>query len=317
MEAVAWVESPLQLIGAAEWAAAHRVRVTVAGRLSPQMSGTADALLSRGALFGECAPYLGIPWKLLSSHPHWLVGDGFSGQFRLAAAVLRPKRLTFLDDGDNTTAYAASVLGERAYARPGVEERGLTTFFAPLAHQRVLTLASAGRAELFTVYDLGDERRAALGQRGVRIERHAFEWTRQSAPAALLQADRVLLGSALPVDGRMPLDAYLAWIASEAAAGDLVYVPHRREPDTQRRAVAAVAGIRLVEQGLPVELLLAGAAPREVVTLPSSTATTLPLVLAGSGARIRVATPADAATAWTAPAPRSSADERTAGRWVP
>ena len=46
-------ESPLQLIGAAEWAADHDRRVPVAGRLTPQMSETADELLSRGALFGR------------------------------------------------------------------------------------------------------------------------------------------------------------------------------------------------------------------------------------------------------------------------
>ena len=87
MPVIAWVESPLQLIGAAEWAAAHDARVPVAGRLTTQMSETADELIARGARFGELAPYLGIPWNLLARHSHWLVGDGFSGQFRLAASV--------------------------------------------------------------------------------------------------------------------------------------------------------------------------------------------------------------------------------------
>jgi hypothetical protein len=281
VESIAWVESPLQLIGAAEWAAAHRVRVTVAGRLSPQISQTADALIERGARFGRTEPYLGIPWKLLASHKHWIVGDGFSGQFRLALTVLRPRRVTFLDDGDNTPAYARSLLGQRPYARPNIDERGLTTFLAPLA----------GRADLFTAYDLGAEQVSALAQLGFAVERHGFEWIRESAPATKLEADRVLLGSALAVDGRMPLADYLAWVASEAAAGDVAYVPHRREPDEQRRAVTAIAGVHLVDLGLPIELLLAGAAPREVVTLPSSTATTLPLVLTGTGTRVRVATP--------------------------
>src|SRR5688572_9089610 len=85
MSIVAWAESPLQLIGVAEWAAARGRRVPLAGRLTPQMSETADELLSRGALLGHCEPYLGIPWNLLARHRHWLVGDGFSGQFRLAA----------------------------------------------------------------------------------------------------------------------------------------------------------------------------------------------------------------------------------------
>ena len=39
---VAWVESPLQLVGAAEWADAATERIAIAGRLTPQMSETAD-----------------------------------------------------------------------------------------------------------------------------------------------------------------------------------------------------------------------------------------------------------------------------------
>ena len=132
MPVLAWAESPLQLIGAAEWAAAHGRRVPLAGRLTPQMSETADELIRRGAMFGATDPYLGVPWNLLARHPHWLVGDGFSGQFRLAASILRPRRITFLDDGANTIAYADSLIGRRPYSRPGVVERGLTDARRPL-----------------------------------------------------------------------------------------------------------------------------------------------------------------------------------------
>jgi hypothetical protein len=41
---------------------------------------------------------------------------------------------------------------------------------------------------------------------------------------------------------------------------------------------------------LPVELVLAGATqPIEIISLPSSTTTTLPLVLQGTAAKVRVA----------------------------
>ena len=147
---IAWAESPLQLIGVAEWAAAHGRRVPLAGRLSPLMSETADELLSRGALFGPCEPYLGIPWNLLARHSHWLVGDGYSGQFRLAASILRPRRITFLDDGANAVAYADSLIGHRPYARPGVTERGLTTRVVPFALEQILGRALAGEVDFFT-----------------------------------------------------------------------------------------------------------------------------------------------------------------------
>src|SRR5699024_3556365 len=112
---LAWVESPLQLIGAAEWAAAHDTRVAVAGRLTSQVEQSAAELTARGASFGEQAGYYGIPWRMLRRHAHWVVGDGFSGQFRLAAAVLRPRRVTFVDDGSASIALADSLIGAREF----------------------------------------------------------------------------------------------------------------------------------------------------------------------------------------------------------
>ncbi|GAA5204432.1 hypothetical protein [Microbacterium jejuense] len=286
-DVLAWVESPLQLVGAAEWAAAHSTTVPVAGRLTPQISATADALLARGARFGALEPYLGIPWNLLAAHGHWLVGDGFSGQFRLAAAVLRPRRLTFLDDGAQAIAYADTLLGRRPYARPDIHERGLTTLAAPFAAELVHRRAGARRAGIFTAFDLGADRVDALADQGFDIGRHDFSWTRATAPAAPELGRRIVLGSALPVDGRMMLLDYVRWVRTAGADG-AVYLPHRRETAEQLNAVASVPGIRVQQTGLPVELVLAGARePLEVLTLPSSTTTTLPLVLAGTGATVR------------------------------
>ena len=288
-DVLAWVESPLQLVGAAEWAAAHRTTVPVAGRLTAQMSATADELLSRGARFRDLEPYLGIPFSLLARHGHWLVGDGFSGQFRLAAAVLRPHRITFLDDGAHAIAYADALLGRLPYARPGIAERGLTTRFAPLAHETVLRRASAGRADFFTAFDLGADRADALRDRGFGIRRHGFEWTRASATAAQELGRRVVLGSAQPVDGRMTLSDYLDWVRDAATPGPAVYLPHRRETPEQLDAVGKVPGVTIRETDLPVELVLAGASQAlDIRTLASSTTTTLPLVLSGTGSTVRI-----------------------------
>lgn len=288
-DVLAWVESPLQLLGAAEWAAAHRTRVPVAGRLTAQMSATADELVARGARFGELEPYLGIPFALLARHGHWLVGDGFSGQFRVAATLLRPKRITFLDDGAHAIAYADALLGRRPYARPGVAERGLTTRVAPLAHETVMRRASAGRAGFFTAFDFGAGRLDALQDLGLDVRRHSFAWTRATAPAAPELGRRVVLGSALPVDGRLPLAEYLTWVTDASAGAPSVYLPHRRGTPEQLAAVARIAGVTVRRTELPVELVLAGAtAALDIRTLASSTTTTLPLVLSGTGSSLRV-----------------------------
>ncbi|MBA8816919.1 hypothetical protein FHX48_002013 [Microbacterium halimionae] len=285
---IAWVESPLQLLGAAEWGHAHRRKVPIAGRLTAQMSATADELISRGAPFGECAPYLGIPWQLLATHRHWLVGDGFSGQFRLAASVLRPRSITFLDDGANAVAYADALIGYVPYARPGVAERGLTTRVAPIARERVLALARRGTVDIFTAFELGASRIERLEDIGVTSNRHSFTFTRATARPLPLETGRVVLGSARVVDGRMPEATYLRWVAAEASVAAFTYLPHRREPEAQIAAVTALPGVRVHRAELPVEMLLAGTThPLDVVSLASSALTTLSLVLAPSGSRIQ------------------------------
>ncbi len=136
------------------------------------------------------------------------------------------------------------------------------------------------------------ERIARLHELGIRTAQHRFEWTRRSAPTLALGTRRVLLGSALPADGRLDLHRYLEWVAAEAASAPVTYLPHRRESAAQLRAVVEIPGVRLVETNLPAELVLAGATePLEVLTLTSSTTTTLPLVLDGSGSVLRARDP--------------------------
>lgn len=290
-DVLAWVESPLQLLGAAEWAAAHGTAVPVACRLTDQIPETATELRRRDALLGAMEPYLGIPWRLLAQHGHWLVGDGFSGQFRLAAAVLRPSRITFLDDGAHVLPFADTVLGRRPYARPHVEERGLTRATAPAALEIVLRRALQGRVSFFTAFDLA-ERATMLHRWGVEVRRHDFGWTRSTARAGAALGPRVVLGSARPVDGRMSTLDYLRWVRATTIDGPVVYLPHRRETPEQLRAVSEVGMVEVRPTHLPVELVLAGAPDlRDIFTLPSSTLTTLPLVLAGSRARLRTEPP--------------------------
>ena len=292
--ALAWVESPLQLIAAAEWAATQDEPIVVAVRLrSSQMAATAEELLARGARFAECIPYYGIPWQLLTRHRTWAIGDGFSGQFRLAASILRPRSVTLLDDGALTTALADALLDRTGFTRPGQHESAVSTLFGARAHSRMLRLARREHLEISTAFALGDDRLTNLADRGVRVTPHSLVWVRRTARPLAVPGNRVLLGSARPADGLIPLAEYLAWVAAEARAGDLAYLPHRRETAATLDAVAGFAGVTVFDTGLPVELVLAGARePLDVLTLRSSASTTLGHILAGSGSTIRHRSPA-------------------------
>jgi hypothetical protein len=286
---IAWVESPLQLVAAAEWAETQRHKIVVALRItSSQMSTTAAELLSRGARFAECAPYFGIPWQLLSRHRDWAVGDAFSGQFRLASAVRAPRSVTLLDDGSQATAIVDALVRRTSYTRPGQRESALLGSLGILARERMLSLAARNRLDITTAFEFGDVRTALLSDQRIPVTSHRFEWVRRTARPIAVPGNRVLLGSALPTDGRMPADRYLRWVRSEAADAPLVYLPHRREAAAVLARVASIPGVRIFDSGLPVELVLAGAREAlEVITLPTSARTTLTHVLAGSGSSIR------------------------------
>ena len=286
---MAWVESPFQLLSAAEWAHATGRRISVAMRLSgPQMETTAAELLRRGAPFSEVTPWVGIPWGKLTEDRDWAVGDGFSGQFRMAASVLRPRRVALLDDGANTLALADALLDRTPFRRPRRQEGRVNRVLGDLAKHRVHALADREAAEIFTVFPLGAQRTDALGARGIATRRHNFAWTRHAADPLELPGDRVLLGSALPTDGHVAVPDYLRWVEGQAALQPVVYLPHRREQRQVLETVRRMPGVNVLETGLPVELVLAGIPrPIELVSLQTSASTTLELLLGGTGSVIR------------------------------
>ncbi len=286
---LAWVESPLQLLGAAEYAHELGRPIAVALRLTgDQMPTTAQELLDRGAPFASVTPYFGIPWSLLQSQPDWVIGDGFSGQFRMAAAALRPRSITLLDDGDMSIQLAAALLGRTAFARPGQRERAMVRMLGAVTRERMLRLAASGRLAMFSSFDR-DPAVSALTAHDVELTPNRFSWLRGHARPTPLPHPRVVLGSARVVDGLLDPSAYLGWLHDVAADAPVSYLPHRREDRRSLAGLAAVPGVTVVDTGMPAELALAGTTqPLDIVLLRSSAATTLHTVLEGTGSTIRV-----------------------------
>jgi len=294
-DALAWVESPLQVLTAAEWA--HRHRATTGGstaiayRISdPQVVTTVEALHRMRAPFSRFEPYLGIPWSRLIGSRHWVIGDPLSGQFRAAASLLPPpRRLSVVDDGAMVVHAMRALAGEVDYARVGQHESRTKVLLGGLSASRIRGLAHAGRAELFTAFGAAAEpaRRA-----GLTVAADDFAWVRRAAhdedgPRIRLPHRRVALGTARVVDGLLRAERHLAWVRSLAESGPVSYLPHRRETTALVDAVASLPGVTVVRTDLPVELALAGTSePLELHTLPSSAVTTLRVVLDGSGSTI-------------------------------
>lgn len=289
---LAWVESPLQLLGAAEYAAHLGRPIAVAYRLTgPQMPTTMQQLLERGALFSSVAPYFGIPWGLLRDQSDWVIGDGFSGQFRMAAAVLRPRSITLLDDGDMSIHLASALLGRTEFARRDTREGGLTTVLGRRARDRMLRLARGDRLTMFSAFADAAEV-SALPAREIRLQRNEFAWLRANVRPVRLPSNRVVLGSANVVDGLLAESDYLAWLRGITADGPVSYLPHRREHGGQLARVGAIEGVTVVDAGIPAELALAGTVDAlDIVMMRSSASTTLRAVLEGTGSTVRVEAP--------------------------
>jgi len=271
--ACAWVESPLQLLGAVEYAAATGAPVRVIPRAgAAQLPATIDRLLALGVPDGvtfslpRSLPVDGIVG--LASR-HWVVGDVFSGVVHSLLAMRLPARLTVVDDGLASLDIPAVLEGRRPLTRSGE----LATGISAIAEARLRALQPAGRLELFSAWSLG-----------AIPPRNTFAWLR-SRPTTCPAAGTIVLGSAAVTDGLVPLDTYLAWVAGQPQGA--AYFPHRRESAEQLAAVAAL-GLTVRETGLPIELALAGARDLRVISLPSSAVETLGMVLADSGSTIEV-----------------------------
>lgn len=272
---VAWVESPLQFVSAAELAADRGVRIRVVFRLGPQMSQTAAELMRRGADFASCTPYVGIPWNELAAASEWVIGDGLSGQFRLAAAVLRPKAVTLLDDGTMSLRLAAALAGQCAFERPEQRPSGLRGNLGGLARDQLLRLAGTGRLAFFSVFGSERPEFVAAAALGVRLRANRFSWTRRTARPPRLPTGRVILGTARVADGLLDRAEHLAEVARFVAVGPAVYLPHRREPRAEIDAVRGIRGVSVIEPELPVELFLAGLDGLEVRSSGSTADSTL------------------------------------------
>ncbi len=294
-DALAWVESPLQVLTAAEWAHRHRAATggstAIAYRISdPQTVRTIEALHRMRAPFSRFEPYVGIPWARLAGSRQWVIGDPFSGQFRAAAAVLPPpRRITFVDDGAMVVHAMRALAGEVDYARAGQHESRTKVLLGGLSAERIRRLAQAGRAELFTAFGAAAEPAKRVG---IRVSADDFSWMRQAArgddaPRVALPHPRIVLGTARVVDGLLRPERHRSWVGSLADLGPLTYLPHRRESAELVNAVASLPGVTVVRADLPVELVLAAADDAlELHTLPSSAVTTLRLVLDGTGSTI-------------------------------
>jgi hypothetical protein len=291
ISAHAWVESPLQLICAVEYAAASGIPLRIiplAGAL--QLEKTARHLESLGL------PHRVVierarrsPLVALLNHPrgHWIVGDAYSRFARLALAWGRLRWLTIVDDGAITLSLVDVLAGSAPLERPEASESLAIRAVALRARKRLLLMAATGSLEIFSFYPLDTP----------VLRSHQFEWlrSRRSAMAELEpvvpSGSTVILGSAAVVDGSQSASDYLDWVRARELPA--FYYPHRRETPAMLAQLGLIEGLIISAPGLPIELVLATARGLRIESQPSSALATLRIIVRGRDCQLPVPSTAE------------------------
>ncbi|MCG5217431.1 hypothetical protein [Streptosporangium sp. KLBMP 9127] len=311
--AVAWVESPLQMLCAVE---AHHfgllgadTRIVPRAKL-PALAATRRELkrlgLPGGAAFAAPEAEMTRPGRGLT----WAVGDAFSGKVQLSWLTAFPRRVVIVDDGLATIRLLELLAGRpwtpllRARARAG-PLRGTLGVAAGL---RLRAAAKAGRLSLFTALPVPGELALAVRRTGAELVTHDFGWLRAQPLGGAPPAEPVIvLGTSLVRNGLIHRDPYFGWLAGLGAAGPVAYFPHRREDPGDLERVRELPGITVYDGGAPAEITLRGLSTgQRVLSLPSTAVTSLRVLLSPRGVPVEaVEVPDDWWTAQAAPALRS------------
>lgn len=284
MARVAWVESPLQLLNAVEYAQASGERLHICLRDGVAQLGTTGRLIApslpRGVtMSGGWSSAAASPF--LTAHER-LVGDINSGQVHAVIALTGVRDMVIVDDGAGMLTVARSLGDEGTLERHGRHSHVMRRSLGVVVAGKVLDAARRGRVALFTAYD-GAEPVQRLATIGFTLSHNAYTWiARWRPPAGRVLGEHIVVGSALVEDGFVSADAYEGWLRSLARAGDVSYLPHRRESSRTLSRWAHISGVTIAHTRMPIELVLgASSTVRTVVTLPSSVVATLSGILDG------------------------------------
>ncbi|MGW1145469.1 hypothetical protein ACWD6I_10505 [Streptomyces sp. NPDC002454] len=301
---LAFVESPVQLLNTLEWAH-HRPPEVLTVVVLPPADPMTRGQLRRMAQLARDAGHR-VRWEearggtgplrtvrglapLLRRAPRVVVGDPFSRYVHLLLTLTRAPELVVVDDGTATMEFVGQLAaGERLVrwhrhgGRPGPRDLA----FAPVtATARRRLLPGPDRTvEVFSALPL-----AAVPE-GVRTTANDFGWTRSRFGPPRLSGGADLVGTSLVETGVVDPVRYAAAVRSLARAhGATRYFAHRRERPEKLHALAAATGLEIRRPDLPLELIARrGPIGRTVLSFPSTVVHTLPLALAGTGARVAV-----------------------------
>ncbi len=292
--ALAFAESPAQLLNALEWAHAENARayarLVILGPSDPttrfQLHRLSDLARADGfeVVWAEVRSGAGAVRELarlaqqVRPAAALVIGDPYSGMIQLLLNGAAPTtRLVVVDDGTATLRYAEQWERGEELKRWHLDRRGVPSRITGLRATRLLSHRS-DRVELFTAMPVTAP---------IPSQANTYAWVRHrfATPAVLPGTD--LMGTSLVETGVIDEAAYLDGIARLTAERAVSrYLPHRHETPA-KLAVIEQLGVRIVKPDLPMEVYARrGPIGRSILSFPSTVLHTLPLVLDGTDVSI-------------------------------
>ncbi|MBW1604340.1 hypothetical protein JJV70_19980 [Streptomyces sp. JJ66] len=307
--ALAFVESPVQLLNVLEWAHLHAVDAAPGGltvvvlpphdpmtrgqlrRMAQLARGEGHTVVWSQARGGVSAPLKTVTAlaRPLRAASRLVIGDPFSRYVQLLLALAGDAAdVTVVDDGTATMEFTAQLTGgAKRFTRWHRNGAGgvRALLFVPVSTRarRRLTPAAARHVELFSSMPVKPPEH-------VTVTANTFAWTRDRFGPPRLRAGTDLVGTSLAETGVVDLDRYVAAVGELTRAhGAVRYFAHRRERTEKLHRIAVETGLEIVRPDLPLEVVARrGPTARTILSFPSTVVHTLPLALAGTGARVAV-----------------------------
>ncbi|WP_199822335.1 hypothetical protein [Streptomyces albus] len=311
--ALAFVESPVQLLNVLEWAHNHPAPGTASpltlvvlpphdpmtrGQLRRMAELARDEGITvrweeaRDGVAGAAKSVLSLARRLRRATT-LVIGDPFSRYVQLLLALTparAERRVTVVDDGTATMEFVAQLArGERfvRWHRKGSRGGVRGVLFAPVSRRarRRLTPGPDGshRVEVFSSMPVEVPE-------NVTVTANEFAWTRARFGPPRLTKGADLVGTSLVETGVVDVERYLEAVAGLARAyGATRYFAHRRESSEKLAQVSAATGLEIVRPDLPLELVARrGPVGRTILSFPSTVVHTLPLALTGTAVTVAV-----------------------------
>ncbi|MFJ2032095.1 hypothetical protein [Streptosporangium sp. NPDC087985] len=303
--AVAWVESPLQMLCAVE--ACHAGLLGAHARMAPRAGLRPLAVTRREISRLDLPPglELGGPESEMPRPQRgttWAVGDAFSGKVQAGWLTTLPGRIVIVDDGLATIRLLELLAGRiwTPLLRARTAVGPLRTALGTAAALRLRAASRSGRLSIFTALPVPAELAQAVRDRGAELIIHDFAWLRSQPLRRPAPEERtVVLGTSLVRNGLIHRDPYLSWLAELGSSEPVAYFPHRREDLHDLALVGEQPGITVYDGGIPAEMTLRGlAAGQRVLSLPSTAVTSLRVLLTARGVAVEAVDVPDAW--WTA-----------------